>query len=73
MAGIQVIGSKYLATLKKADLNAVEAKIQDAPMIYKGIERICGDLTPYQKRWRITGVQHLSTCLRRKLLPYASI
>jgi len=37
---------EYLATLKKADLDAVEAKIQDAPMIYKGIERLCGDPTP---------------------------
>ena len=31
---IQVMGSKYLATLKKAFLNVVEVKIQKAPMIY---------------------------------------
>jgi len=44
------MGSKYLAAWKKADLNAVEAKIQDTPMIYKGIEPICGDLTPLRKK-----------------------
>jgi len=32
------MGSKYLVTLKKTDLDAVEVKIQEAPMIYKGIE-----------------------------------
>jgi len=35
---IQVMGSEYLATLKKVDLDAVEAKIQEALMLYKGIK-----------------------------------
>jgi len=33
------MGFEYLVVLKKADLDAVEAKIQEAPMIYKEIER----------------------------------
>jgi len=44
------MGSEYLAILKKMDLDVVEAKIKDAPMIYKGIERLCGDLTPLWKK-----------------------
>jgi len=44
------MGSKYWAALKKADLDAVEAKIQEAPMIYKGIKRLFGDPTPLQKK-----------------------
>jgi len=32
------MGSEYLVALKKADLDTVEAKIQEAPMIYKGID-----------------------------------
>jgi len=44
------MGSEYLVALKKADLDAVEAMIQDAPMIYKGIVRICGDPTPRGKK-----------------------
>ena len=39
-----------MAALKKAGLDAVEAKIQEAPMIYKGIEQLCGDPTPLQKK-----------------------
>jgi len=31
------------------DLDVVEAKTQEAPMIYKGIERLCGDPNPL---WR---------------------
>jgi len=41
-----VMGSEYFATLKREDLDAVEAKIQEASMIYKVIERLCGDPTP---------------------------
>jgi len=51
-AAIQVMGSEYLAALKKVDLDAVEAKIQETPMMYKGIERLYGDPTPRGKRWR---------------------
>jgi len=47
---IQVMGSKYLVAMKKADLDVVEAKIQEAPMIYTGIEWLCGDSTPLQKK-----------------------
>jgi len=63
MVAIYVMGSEYLAALKKADPDAVEAKIQEAPMIYKGIERLCGYPTPCKKRWRIAGVQYLPTFL----------
>jgi len=49
-AVIQVMVSKYLAALKKADLNAVEAKIQETPMIYRRMERLCGDMTPLWKK-----------------------
>ena len=45
-----MVGSKYLAALKKVDLNVVEAKIQEAPMIYKGIKQLCGDSTPLLKK-----------------------
>jgi len=44
------MGSKYLVALKKDDLDVVEAKIQEHPMIYKGIERLCGDSTLLQKK-----------------------
>jgi len=44
------MGSEYLATLKKDYLDAVEAEIQEAPMIYKGIERLCRDSTSLRKR-----------------------
>ena len=44
------MGSKYLVALKKDDLDVVEAKIQEHPMIYKGIERLCGDSTPLKKK-----------------------
>jgi len=67
------MASECLATLKKANLDAVETKIKVAPTIYKGVKRLSGDLTPYGKRWRITGVRYLPTCLGRKLLPYAAI
>jgi len=43
---IHMIGSEYFATLKKVDLDAKEAKIQEAFMIYKGVGRLRGDLTP---------------------------
>jgi len=33
------MGSEYLAALKRVDVDAEEAKIEEAPMIYKGIER----------------------------------
>jgi len=45
-ATIQAMGFEYLAALKKANLDAIEAKIQEAPMMYKGTERLCGDPTP---------------------------
>jgi len=51
------MGSEYLAALKKEDLDAVEAKIQEAPMIYKGI----------------TKMRYLPTCLSRKLFLYVAI
>jgi len=38
MTAIQLMGFEYLAALKKVDLHAVEARIQEAPMIFKGIE-----------------------------------
>jgi len=63
MAAIQVMGSEYLATLKRADLDVVEANIKEASMIYKGIERLCGDQTPCGKRLTIIRVQYLPTCL----------
>jgi len=44
------MGFEYLADLKKVDLDVVEAMIQDAPMIYKGIVRLCGDQTPLWKK-----------------------
>ena len=47
---IQVIGYEYLAALKKADLDTVEAKIQEPPMIYKGIEQLCRDPTSLRKK-----------------------
>ena len=43
-------GSDYLATLKKRDLDVVEAKIQEASIMYKGIERLCGDPTLLWKK-----------------------
>jgi len=45
-AAIQVMGSEYLTSLKNAKFDEVEEKIQGAPMIYKGIEQLCGDSTP---------------------------
>ena len=39
-----------MAALKNVDLDAMEAKIQDAPKIYKGIERLCGDSIPLRKK-----------------------
>jgi len=44
------MGFEYLVALKKADLYVVEAKIQEAPLIYKGIERLCDDPTPLRKK-----------------------
>jgi len=41
---------EYLIALKNVDLDAVEANILEAFMIYKGIERLCGDPNPMQKR-----------------------
>ena len=35
---------------KRQGLDAVEAKIQEAPMIYKGIEQLCGDPTRLRKK-----------------------
>jgi len=49
-AAMQVMGSEYLDALKKADLDVVEAKIQEGSMIYKGIERLSRDLTPLRKK-----------------------
>jgi len=43
-----IVGDR--ATLKRANLEVVEAKIQEAPMIYKGTERLCGDPNPLQKK-----------------------
>ena len=45
-----MIGSEYLAALKMADLDAGETKIQEAPMIYKGINRLYGDPIPLRKK-----------------------
>jgi len=36
--------------LKNAKFNEVEAKIQGASMIYKGIERLCGDPNSLRKK-----------------------
>jgi len=44
------MGSEHLATLEKADFNATKAKIQETTTIYKGIERLCGDLTLLRKK-----------------------
>jgi len=32
------------------NFDAVEVKIREASMIYKGIEQLCGDPTPLEKR-----------------------
>jgi len=50
IAVIQVIGSECLAALNMADLDVMEAKIQETSMIHKGIVRLCGHLTPFQKK-----------------------
>jgi len=50
MMPIRVIGFEYLTTLKKANFNVVETKIQEPSMIYKRIEWLCVDLVPLQKR-----------------------
>jgi len=42
-ATIRVMGSEYLSSLKNAKFDEVEGKLQGAPMIYKGIEWLCGD------------------------------
>ena len=49
-AAIRVMGSEYLTSLKSVKFEQVEGKLQSAPMIYKGIERLCGDPTPLKKR-----------------------
>jgi len=43
------MGSEYLTGLKNVKFDGVEGKLQGAPMIYKGIEQLCGDLTPLKK------------------------
>ena len=45
-ATIWVMEFEHLTTLKIMDLDAIEAKILEASMIYKGIERLCRDPTP---------------------------
>jgi len=50
MAAKQVMGFENLVVSEKPNLNAVEAKIQETPTIYKGIERICDDPTPLWKK-----------------------
>jgi len=47
---MQVMGSEYLVALKRDDLNVIEVKIQETPMIYKGIKRPCGDSTPLRRK-----------------------
>jgi len=44
------MGSEYLTGLKNAKFNEVEGRLQGAPMIYKGIERLCEDPTPLKKK-----------------------
>jgi len=45
-----MMGSEYLASLKNAKFDEVEEKLQGAPMMYKGIERLCEDPTPLRKK-----------------------
>ena len=47
---IRVMGSEYLTSLKNVKFEEVEGKLQSAPMIYKGIERLHGDPTPLKKK-----------------------
>jgi len=47
---IQAIGSEYLTSLKNVKFEEVEGKLQSAPMIYKGIERLHRDPTPLKKK-----------------------
>ena len=47
---LQVMGSEYWVALEKANLDAMEVKIQEVTMIYKGIEWLCGDPTPLWKK-----------------------
>jgi len=49
MTAVRVMGSEYLASLKKADFDVMEAKIQEASMICKGIKRLCADPTPQRE------------------------
>ena len=48
-AAIRVMGSEYLTSLKNGKFEEVEGKLQSAPMIYKGIERLRRDATPLKK------------------------
>ena len=41
---------EYLTSLKNAKFDEIEGKLESAPMIYKGIERLCGDPTPLRKK-----------------------
>jgi len=43
-AATQVMWYEYF------DIHAMDAKIQEAPMIYKGTERLCGDPTYLRKK-----------------------
>ena len=43
-------GSEYLTSLKNAKFDEVEARLQGALKIYKGIERLCGDSNPWRKK-----------------------
>ena len=44
------MGYEYLTNLKSAKFDGVETKIQGASMVYKGIERLCGDPNPSRKK-----------------------
>jgi len=44
------MGSKYFTSLKTVNFDEVEAKIQEASLIYKGIEQLCEDLNPLRKK-----------------------
>jgi len=57
---MQVMGSEYLVALKRDDLNVIEVKIQETPMIYKGIKRPCGDSTLAKKD---RGLRECGICL----------
>ena len=67
------MGSEYLIIVKSAEFDEVKGRLQGAPRISKGIERLCGDLTPLRKKVEDYGSAVSAFSSLRKQFPRAAI